>query len=269
MHALPVPVSVDEALRGSGTAIEVPDGQNVAVGLFSATHPDLFRIAKVAAFEELQGLELIPRGVSEKDAVDAVTADDLTFRDARNTGGPVRGDACTDCSDSVPRRRMFQANLRALLPPPTSRIAVRSDLELRGVHHSIQRWIDRSSDLLIGVVRPADISIGAGATVAMAPTVEVLHTGVIQISASGVLRFEAGSVSVRCDELRGVADPVIHIDPVHVDVYIPPDWGHFGSVLEPPDPLEFGMDPSAATIMKNLRGVTQEYHLALSQTITS
>jgi hypothetical protein len=86
MREFPEPIYVEDALRGNGVQIEVPPGEILTIGPFEERYADVYRIAEVRSFADLQALGLVPDGISEQEASAALVADDRDFRGRRDLG---------------------------------------------------------------------------------------------------------------------------------------------------------------------------------------
>lgn len=251
MREFAQPISVEEALRGDGIAIEVPEGEALVVGFFSDAYPEAYRVAQVRGFEELQALGLIPNGVTERDVTEAVTADDLLFQEvqARVLGmpGAARREAAPVLGGTLSRRRT-QTHLSQALATSLGRAGRGSSVDVIHAYGHLRRWIDRVGPILIGVELANNIVVNAGALLVMSPTVQLLNADVITIKSAGTLRFDAGSVHVRCATLNGWDG-------------IGPDY-----TLEPP-PIKFTIpdylidDPILHTVRRYLPGMAAERQL--------
>jgi hypothetical protein len=211
MRELPAPISVEEALQSIDFDINVEEGTAITVGPFEEQFADIFRLAEVRAFEDLQQLGYIHRELNEEALATALRADDRLFREARRQ--PSAGQPC-DCGDeksqemSTISRLQVHDHLIELLQP-----LFRSDLSpdhpavLHTYHHT-RKWLTRPSMILVGLFAINDINIGDEATLTMTPTVHALYANDISIGQNGWLRFQSGGVHVRCNSLNGPSLPL-------------------------------------------------------------
>ena len=206
MREFPEPVDVEYALRATGIQIEVPSGEMVTIGPFEARYADAYRVAEVRSFEDLQSLGLVPRGLSEQTARDALLSDDRAFRERRGDAAERSACACEDASAAPAariRRSRIQASLGEALASPSRKSSALDDPGVIHVYHHLARWFDKPARYLVGVIRAQNIFIGWDGILVMSPTVTVVDADVIDIADSGRLKFQASSVNVRCATLNG------------------------------------------------------------------
>jgi hypothetical protein len=263
MPTFPKPLRPAEALRKSGTAIDVADGETVAVGYFSESYPEIYRIAEVAGIEDLQTLGLIPQDLSEQELIEAVAADDASFQEQAPQAHKADTACCSDCASetSATKRRWFQANLARVVSKSYKRRLAVTGPEVLSIHHQVGRVLNTHGVLLVGIANPNDITIGAGSTLLMAPTVHLLNADVITIKANGVLRFESANVHVRCNELTGPYNPPLIIPDLDIPQYILPDELTVGGLLAQL-PAGATSDTDVLAAHKHLPGFDTEYLLA-------
>lgn len=245
---LPDPVPVKDAIRNTGRMIEIPEGGIDWLGPFDS-YADLYRIAEVFRFEDLQELGIVPDGLSEKETADALAADETAFLEAQQRTQAERHHcSCQEAGSRAaePRRRSRQhTNLASLLRASYPRANATNDPGVRHVYHHLRRWFSKPERLLMGVASVENIVIGMDGTLVMAPTVHVVRANMIQLSSGSRLRFESGVVDVRCETLHGPPEDVDPPPPVHVPETWPP-------IDRPPrrPPLRNG---------KYLRGYSREF----------
>lgn len=257
MSEFPEPISVEEALSANVPRIDVPEGAELSIGVYGNAFPRAFRVAEVVQFEELQTLGLVPDGISEEQASEAIKADGREYHEALvsadSTDRANRGCSCEGTAsraDPGParslRRVQFQWNLAAALESPLRRPLEPGDLAVINAYAHLKRWFRRTASHLVGVTAASDINVLAGATLAMLPTVTVVHANHISIWPSGRLRLQAGSVFVRCAALNGV----------RAGTSPPPPPGGGGGGLPPTDPPH--VPPSGAWPRVYVPGITRE-----------
>ncbi len=231
MPDFPQPIPVDDALRPNDIQIDVPPGEILTIGPFEQRYTDAFRIAEVQSFEGLQALGLVPQGISEQDATDALTADDREFRQRRRDVGEPTTCSCQDPHAVQARpvsRSRIQPHLTEALSSPYRRLAALDDPGVIQVYGHLSRWFDKPARYLVGVVRADNIIIGYDAVLVMSPTVSLVDVNLIDIGAGGRLRFQGSSVNVRCETLNGRSEssvPGPHGPPPgHTPTFPPPTW---------------------------------------------
>lgn len=263
MRTFPTPLSATAALQDSGTTIDVPDGESIAIGYFSESYPEVYRIAEVRQFEDLQTLGLVPEDLSEQDTIRAISEDDASFNQQTPTTRLARGTRCADCAPEagLVKRRWFQANLAQLLAKSYKRNVAPDGPEVLNVHYHVSRVLNSRGVLLVGIAYPNDVNVGVGSTLHMAPTVHVLNANVITIKSEGVLRFEAANVRVRCNELNGPDDPPVIIPDLDIPKYVIPGELSVGGLLSPMA-REAVSNADVLTAHKHLPGFDLEYQWA-------
>jgi hypothetical protein len=245
---LPSPVPVKDAIRNTGRSIEIPQGAIDWFGPFDSC-ADVYRIAEVTRFEDLQELGLVPAGLSERELADALAADETVYLEAQQRTQAERHHcSCQNAGSrpAEPRRRGRQhTNLASLLRASYPRAHANDDPGVPHVYHHLRRWFSKPVRFLMGVASVENIIILSDGTLVMAPAVDVVHANLIQLSSGSRLRFESGAVNVRCETLSCPSDDVEPPPPVHV----PETWLHIDRPPRRP-PLRLG---------KYLRGYSREF----------
>lgn len=223
---IPNPVPVKEAIRKTGRSIEIPKGGIDWFGPFDS-YAELYRIAEVSRFEDLQELGVVPAHLSEKETADAMAADEAAFEEQQRVQAERHHCSCQDAGSrsAEPRRRSRQhANLASLLRTAYPRARANDDPGVRHVHYHLRRWFSKPVRLLLGVAAVENIIVGMDGTLVMAPTVHVVRANMIQLSSGSRLRFEGGVVDVSCETLHGAPEDTepSSSPPVHV----PETWPH-------------------------------------------
>jgi hypothetical protein len=261
MRELPAPVRAREAREGTGVSIEVPAGERRLVGPFG-DYDDVFRIVEVSRFEDLQELRLIPEGISEQDAIDAVLADEKVWQQERLRHTMDAG-GC-DCSesdrisDSTPVRRSRQfTNLVELLEAAYQRPMSVDDPGVMLARHHLTRWIQRPPIYLVGWAAADVIHVAQNGLLVMSSTVHAVNASTITLEDDARLRFESGYVNVRCDTLNG--PELFSLFPGIVDLLLGLDLGP-SHAENPVDPNDLPQDMNA---YKYLPGYSRE-HLFVS-----
>src|SRR5262245_35517629 len=115
MPALLEPISVREALQAKEVRIEVLPREIRTIGPFEERAAEAYRVADVQSFADLQALGLVPHGLSEQHAQEAMRADDVTFRERQREAGEC---ACQEgrSANGLARRSRIQASLAEALP---------------------------------------------------------------------------------------------------------------------------------------------------------
>src|SRR5262245_53984150 len=86
---LPSPISVEKALSQKREDVRVPDDEMLLVGPFTR-YSKFFAIVEVRDFTDLHHLGYVPREIGERDAIEAIKADDaIYYRDLREGTQPV------------------------------------------------------------------------------------------------------------------------------------------------------------------------------------
>ena len=215
-------MSVREAIRSTRMDINVPDSEVSWVGPFDS-FPDCYRIARLERFDDLHTLGLVPPDLTEDAAAEAMRADELSFRAARETTEGQRGRCC--CQENLradmPRRPTHE-NLANAMRSSFTRSLSADDPEVLQANHHLIRWFGKSGAYLIGVASTEDVFVGFDSTLVMSPTVHALHARKIHLSDGSRLRFESGSVSVKCEELNGPQEPTLGAGSTHGPGLWPP-----------------------------------------------
>lgn len=208
---LPRPMPVSEVLNGATDSIKVPDNGALTIGPLHERR-DLFRLAEVSTFGDLQTLGFVPEALSEETAVAAIRSDDRLHREVLRRESPPRNASqehrtapcpCAEGPGTAIRRQQVQDSLIDLLQP-SCRLALTADHPaVRHVYRHLQAWLARPKLTVIGIFSLLDIDIGKDATLLMAPTVSYVFARHITIAAGGRLRFATGGVHVRCTTLNG------------------------------------------------------------------
>ena len=142
-----------EAIRNSGKDIEVPGEETQWFGPFDS-YADIYRIAEVKGFEELQELGLIPDGLSEQGVAEALAADETAYLEARKRA-QAEGHYC-GCQDPASRhavtrnREPRHANLANMLRLTHPRSSAVDDPEVQHVYSHLRRWFGNLDDTLWG-----------------------------------------------------------------------------------------------------------------------
>jgi hypothetical protein len=253
MANLPEPVTVQEALRAPRVDIEVSAGQARWFGPFDE-HAGAYHIAEIKQFEDLRDLRLIPDGISEQEASDALLADEAAFRvEQKERAMHERACSCQDELQPTVRigqARRSHANLTDVLQKTRGRLLEPTDPEVLQVYHHVRRWLTRGSPLYVGLASAENIVIGLDGMLVMDPTVHVVHAGLIELSSGSRLRFMSGSVNVSCATLTGPDETPGPVPPYH----------------PPPTPTRPPIDPdllprSDLVIGKFLRGFWKSVEL--------
>ncbi|RZT18316.1 hypothetical protein EV589_2570 [Mycobacterium sp. BK558] len=262
MSTFPSPVSAAQAVRRSGASISVADGESVAVGFLSESYREVYRIARVEGFEDLQTLGLIPANLSERDTLEALRADEAVFREQSTHARSTADDCCSDCaSGSRVKRRWYQSNMAQLLSNSSERTFAFDHPEVLRIQHTVNRMLDSRGVMLVGIAYPDDVDVGVGALLLMAPTVHVLNADVITIKADGVLRFESRHVRVTCSELNGPKNAPVIIPDLDIPRYVLPDELTVGGLLTELSSSAVS-DTDVLAAHKHLPGFDAEYLLA-------
>jgi hypothetical protein len=250
VRQLPAPLRAREARQPNGVSIDVPAGETRFVGPFG-DYDDVFRIAEVTRFEDLHELQLVPAGLTEEEAVDAVLADDRLAEEERRRGGGChcsegeRGDAARS------RRGRPMPNLARLMEAAFDRPLAVDDPSVMLVRSHVRHWASRVPLWWLGLAASNEIHVAQGATLVMSPSVHLINASTITLDDDARLRLEGGSVSVNCDTLNGptlfaltpgLIDTVLALGPVHAENHV--------------DPGDLPQDLNAH---KYLRGFSQEY----------
>jgi hypothetical protein len=238
-------VSVEEALHSRGVSIVVPERENHSVGLLGDSFHDAYRIADISRFEELQLLGLVPQELTEQQAADVLAADEREFRDRRNAV-VERECSCNGQENGAQGRHMKRshANLAEVLGNSRGRPVQADGLDVANVYRHLSRWINRKSNLAIGIARADEMQIAG--TLDFSETVHHIVTETIDIWPSGTLRLRGGYVQVVCEELNGVAPGVA-----------PPSSGD-GSPGPGPGHTNPPIDVDLLPISRRLPGYVQE-----------
>ena len=251
-----------ERPRARGDA-GAPDGERRVVGPFG-DYDDAFRIAEVSRFEDLQELRLIPEGISEADAIDAVLADERVWQQERlrpaacPRGCPCSGSEAGDISDISPVRRSRRlTHLTELLEAGYQRPVRVDDPAVMLAHRHLSRWITKPACYWVGVATSETIHIGKNGVLVMSPAVHVVNALTITLEDDARLRFESGYVNVACDALNG--PPIFSLAPSILDVLPALDLGP--SYAE--NPADQGDLPPDLNAYKYLPGYSRE-HLFVS-----
>jgi hypothetical protein len=240
--------------------VEVPGGEIRWFGPFDS-YAGIYRVAEVVRFEELQELRIVPGGLSEQEALDALVADETAFREARNRAQAERHRcSCQDAAShhAEPRNRERQhTNLASVLRLSYPRALATDDPEVQHVYHHLRRWFSKPARYLLGVASPQNIVIGVDGTLVMSPTVHVVHANLIQLSSNSRLRFESGSVNVYCETLTGPSEP----SPPSPGSSVPPVW----PPPDRPNPLDPNNHLRNVHIGKYLRGYSREFDVRIGK----
>jgi len=212
---LPKPVPASAALEGASISIEIPNGGVEFLGPFEQKYAEGFRIAEISSFKDLQLLGLLHGDLREEQVVQAIRADERTYRDllVRTGQSPYRRASkshearCTCGSQhteaNVLSRRHVQNNLIDVLQPLVGdTLASVHPLVIHTYHHA-KNWLTGPSPVLVGISVLEDITIGDNAVLTATPSVLGLYARNIIIGKEGRLRFTGGSVKVRCRTLSG------------------------------------------------------------------
>ncbi|MGI5485015.1 hypothetical protein [Streptomyces lavendofoliae] len=235
----PEPISVEEGLSANVPRLDVPERTELSIGIYGNAFAQAFRVVEVVRFDELQTLGLVPHGITEQQASEAIEADERDYHKALVRVGNAGNHGCS-CEGSAngarshgdrrevisPRRGQFQWNLVKMLESPLRRSVEPGDLAVINAYAHLRRWYRRSAGFLVGLTAASDIYVMAGATLTWLPTVSVVHANSINIWPGGRLEIQGGSVFVRCEKLnaarKGSSPP-------------PPPGGGGGGAF-PPDP---------------------------------
>lgn len=220
---LPKPVPASEALKGASISIEVPNGAVDTFGPFERKYAEGFRIAKISSFKDLQMLGFVHADVREEHVVQAIRADERTYRDllVRARQSPIRraGESqearCTCGSphneENVLPRRHVQNHLIDVLQPLVGDTLTSIHPLVIHTYHNAKNWLTRPAPVLVGIFLLEDITIGDHAVLTATPSVRGLYARNITIGKEGRLCFTGGSVKVRCNMLSGPSSLASHI----------------------------------------------------------
>jgi len=146
MYEVPEPISVEDALRGNETQIEVAPGEILSIGPLEERYSEVYRIAEVLSFEDMQALGLVPLGVSEQQAGEALIADDHEFRRRQPDFGARSMSPCQETNSVQARpisRSRIQTNLAEALPSPFRGSIILDNPDVMHVYHHLRRWFDK------------------------------------------------------------------------------------------------------------------------------
>lgn len=200
---LPSPVSVHEAMARPREDLRVPDYETLSIGPFTR-HSKHFQIVEIREFTDLHRLRFVPSSIREKDAIEAVRADDAAYYRS------VRDHAPSDCAcegASAPghgvKRRQFQDSFWQLVQPLYRQPIAYGDTAVLHPYKHIQAWLNRSAHYYTGISLLENIFVGKGATLRMTPSVSTLHANEVTVEDNGRLRFEGKRIHVTCNVLNG------------------------------------------------------------------
>jgi hypothetical protein len=158
MREFPEPISVEDAVRSNEIQIEVAPEETLSIGPFEERYSEAYRIAEVLSFEDQQTLGLVPLGVSEQQASEALIADDHGFEE-RQRDIRVRSEySCREINSVQGRaisRSRIQTNLTEALPSPFRSSMTLGDPGIIHVYHHLSRWFDKPDTarfIVVGLV---------------------------------------------------------------------------------------------------------------------
>lgn len=201
---LPSPVSVHEAMARQREDLRVPDYETLSIGPFTR-HSKHFQIVEIREFTDLHRLRFVPDTIREKDAVEAVRADDAAhYRNAREHAG-ASDCACEDAPATArgPKRRHFQDHFWQLVQPLYRQPITFADTAVLHPYRHVQAWLNRGAHYYTGISLLENIFVGKSATLRMTPSVSTLHANEVTVEDNGRLRFEGKRIHVTCNVLNG------------------------------------------------------------------
>lgn len=201
---LPSPISVEMALSQKREDLRVPDGEMLLVGPFTQ-YSHFFSIVEVREFTDLHHLGYVPREIGERDAIEAIRADDAIYYRGLRDGTKSAACRCGKSQSESPRirRRDYQDHFWQLIQPIYREPISFADTAVVHPYGQIQSWLKRRGHYYIGISLLQDIYIGKRAMLRMAPTVSTLHANEVTIEENGVLKFDGKKIHVKCNVLNG------------------------------------------------------------------
>jgi hypothetical protein len=209
------PCSATEALRRDAVDLQVDDDEQLVLSPTDRSHHSYFARIRLQAFDDLQVLGLVPRGLRQEAIRTAIAADDEAVQ--RLAEERVRrGDAAAPCgcSQSGGRSLSFSASLRASYQalrrdynPALARVLSNHyGTELAWDSHlaiSVRGWTSRfSKEALVTVALFRDIQIGRNARLDVeASSVELLARN-IRIHRSGTLSHHGGYLRIWANSIE-------------------------------------------------------------------
>jgi hypothetical protein len=214
------PMSIEAALRPTEVDIDVPAKTELTLDLANRDFARVFRVGRVSSFEDLRMLGYVPEGLDEGEAVEAVRADTAAaLREARTlVQGGFQPNECS-CHDASAapvagyREQVDQAyrtirgthhdHLIEVMQPHLKVSVTHRHPAVGLVRRRLERWLELRERWLIGIVALRDINIGDNATLHWPPITNALYARDINIGSAGHLKFQGGSVKVRCHAVNG------------------------------------------------------------------
>jgi hypothetical protein len=238
-----MPCTARQALQREPVDLEVRDGEEVFLSPLRRGHHKYFAKVRVAAFEDLQVLGLVPRRLREQAVRAAIASDDqdaLRLAQERVARGTAPAAACS-CESGHHHPPSFSRDLKSTYRdiredyhPALSRILSEHfgtefawDSTLAG---SVGGWVRRltARDLIVTTLIAKDITIGRRATLVLHERSTVLLARAVRIHRTGRLVHRGGFLRIWASSIDSFLDfvDVISQNPSVVPWHLDALGGH-------------------------------------------
>jgi hypothetical protein len=213
------PRTVAEALAAPRRSVRVEEGQTLEVGP-NAAEATGFHLVHVRSYEDLQALELMPKGLEEASVREAIAADDADARAfaremLRTGSGPAHACSCEDGHEAGPSapatlrgaytrvRGLHHPALADLLSKHYEQPIAFDDVLPRMMRGTLERLLIPTMPRFVGVWATEDVDVQPHATLPIATGVSLWTARHITVGREGRIDFQGNSVSVRATSLTG------------------------------------------------------------------